>query len=612
MVTGPVAGSGYKDLPREPPDRMSRNDEVADLLEEFADLLDATGVEYKPTAYRRAAENVRDYPAPIEQLAGEGEDAVAEIDRVGDAIAAKIVEYVETGSIEELEELRSELPADMAALTAVEGVGPKTVGTLYEELGITTLDELEAAAEAGEIREIKGFGAKTEENILGNVDFARQAQERERLGDARPVAEAALSFLADVEPVAKVEVCGSIRRWKDTIGDVDVLVGTDAGEAVVEAFADWDEADAVIEAGTNKASVRASGMRVDLRTVVVEEFGAALQYFTGSRDHNIRVRNRAIDRDLKVNEYGVFDVSDVDEDADGDANDTGGGQRVGERVAGETEEGVYDVLDLSWIPPELREDTGEVDAAAEGRLPDLVEEGDVRGDLHTHTEWSDGGFSVAEMVDAAADRGHDYHAVTDHAEGPGVFGDTGLTDEDIREQADEVARVREDADIDVFHGIEANIDADGAVTTSDDVLADLDIVVASPHAALDEDDEGATDRLIRAVEHPEVDILGHPTGRLINSRPGLTVDFERLGEAAAREDVAVEVNANPARLDANGDAVRALVEAGATIAVNTDAHAPREFDHVRYGVHTARRGWAERSDVLNARSAAEVRAFLND
>ncbi|GAB3414410.1 DNA polymerase/3'-5' exonuclease PolX [Haloparvum alkalitolerans] len=596
---------------------MSRNDEVADLLEEFADLLDATGVEYKPTAYRRAAENVRDYPAPIEQLAGEGEDAVAEIDRVGDAIASKIVEYVDTGSIEELEELRSELPADMAALTAVEGVGPKTVGTLYEELGVTTLDELEAAAEAGEIREIKGFGAKTEQNILDNVDFARQAQERERLGDARPVAEAALSFLADVEPVAKVEVCGSIRRWKDTIGDVDVLVGTDAGEAVVEAFADWDEADAVIEAGTNKASVRASGMRVDLRTVVVDEFGAALQYFTGSRDHNIRVRNRAIDRDLKVNEYGVFDVSDVDEDAatgGGDANDAGGGggQRVGERVAGETEAGVYDALGLPWIPPELREDTGEVDAAAEGRLPDPIEEGDVRGDLHTHTEWSDGGFSAAEMVEAAAERGHDFHAVTDHAEGPGVFGDTGLSDAEIRDQADEVARVREDADIDVFHGIEANIDADGAVTTSDDVLADLDIVVASPHAALDEDDEGATDRLIGAVEHPEVDVLGHPTGRLINSRPGLTVDFERLGEAAAREGVAVEVNANPARLDANGDAVRALVEAGATIAVNTDAHSPREFDHVRFGVHTARRGWAERADVLNARSAAEVRAFLED
>lgn len=589
---------------------MSRNDEVADLLEEFADLLDATGVEYKPTAYRRAAENVRDYPAPIEQLAGEGEDAVAEIDRVGDAIASKIVEYFDTGSIEELEELRAELPADMAALTAVEGVGPKTVGTLYEELGITTLDELEAAAEAGEIREIKGFGAKTEENILDNVDFARQAQERERLGDARPVAEAALSFLADVEPVAKVEVCGSIRRWKDTIGDVDVLVGTDAGEAVVDAFADWDAADAVIEAGTNKASVRASGMRVDLRTVVVEEFGAALQYFTGSRDHNIRIRNRAIDRDLKVNEYGVFDVSGVDENADDTGE--GDGQRVGERVAGETEEGVYDALGLAWIPPELRQDAGEVDAAAEGRLPDLVEEGAVRGDLHTHTEWSDGGFSVGEMVAAAGERGYDFHAVTDHAEGPGVFGDTGLADDDIREQADEVDRVREDADIDVFHGIEANIDADGTVTTGDDVLADLDIVVASPHAALDENDEGATDRLISAVEHPEVDVLGHPTGRLINSRPGLTVDFERLGEAAAREGVAVEVNANPARLDANGDAVRALIEAGATIAVNTDAHSPREFDHVRYGIHTARRGWAERGDVLNARSAAEVRAFLDD
>ncbi|MFB6234099.1 MAG: DNA polymerase/3'-5' exonuclease PolX [Halopenitus sp.] len=582
---------------------MSRNDEVADLLEEFADLLDAKGVEYKPTAYRRAAENVRDYPAPIENLAGEGEDAVAEIDRVGDAIASKIVEYFETGEIEELEELRSELPVDIEALTRIEGVGPKTVGTLYDELGVTTLDEMEEAAEAGKIEEIKGFGPKTQENILENIPFAREAQERERVGDARPVADDALSYLADAEPVAEVEVCGSIRRWKDTIGDVDVLAASDEGEAVIDAFTDWPAADAVIEAGTNKASVRADGLRVDLRVVVTDEFGAALQYFTGSRDHNITVRNRAISRDLKVNEYGVFDVSDVE--------DPDGGQRVGERVAGASEAGVYDALDMDWVPPELRENNGEVDAAADGDLPDLIEEERIRGDLHTHTDWSDGGHTIAQMVTAAAERGYDFHAVTDHAEGPGIFGNTGLSEADLAEQADAVADVAADADIDVFHGVEANIDEDGAITTDDDALATLDFVVASPHSALSES-EGATERLVTAIEHPEVDVLGHPTGRIINSRAGLDVDFERIAEAAAAEDVALEVNANPARLDCNGDAVRAAIDAGASIAINTDAHSPREFDHVRFGVHTARRGWAEQADVLNARSPEELREFFGN
>ncbi len=585
--------------------QMSRNDEVAALLFEFADRLEATGVEYKPNAYRRAAENVADHPAPVEALAREGADAVAEIDRVGDAIASKIVEYVETGTIAELEDLREELPVDMAALTRVEGVGPKTVGTLYRELSITTLDELEAAAEAGEIREVKGFGAKTEENILDNVAFAREAGERTRLGDARPVADDALAHLADLDAVAKAEVCGSIRRWKATIGDVDVLVASDETEAVVEAFVDWEGADAVIEAGTIKASVRAAGTRVDLRVVDITEFGAALQYFTGSKEHNVAVRNRAIDRGLKVNEYGVFDVSDVEEsEAD---------QRVGEHVAGETEASVYEALDMAWVSPELREDAGEVEAAAaesEGSLPALVEVGDVRGDLHTHTDWSDGSFSVEEMVAAAVDRGYDFHAVTDHAAGPGVFGNVGLEEAEIAEQVEAVAEVAADAPIEVFHGIEANVDAEGAITTADETLADLDLVVASPHSALDQDAAAATERLVRAVEHPEVDVLGHPTGRIINSREGLAPDFEAIAEAAAVADTAIEVNANPARLDADGGAVRAAVEAGAMIAVNTDAHAPREFEHVRYGVHTARRGWAERADVLNTRSPAELRAFL--
>ncbi|GAB7090004.1 PHP domain-containing protein [Halorubrum luteum] len=595
---------------------MSRNDEVAALLEEFADRLEATGVEYKPTAYRRAAENVRDHPAPVENLAGEGEAAVAEIDRVGDAIASKIVEYFETGAVEELSELRAELPVDIDALTAVEGVGPKTVGTLYRELEITTLDELETAAEANEIREIKGFGKKTEANILDNIPFAREARKRTRLGDARPIADAALSYLTDVDGVVDVEVCGSIRRWKDTIGDVDVLVASDDGEAVVAAFTDWSDADATIEAGTGKASVRTDGVRVDLRVVDETEFGAALQYFTGSKAHNVAVRNRAIDRGLKVNEYGVFEVGDGDagEPGDGDADEPASDapERAGVRVAGETERGVYEALGMAWVPPELRENAGEIEAAADDALPTLVETDDVAGDLHTHTDWSDGSYTIAEMVAAAAERGYTYHAVTDHAAGPGIFGNTGLDEMAIASQADAVAEVAAEADIEVFHGIEANIDADGAITTDDDTLADLDIVVASPHSALDADANAATERLVRAVEHPHVDVLGHPTGRILNSREGLAPDFETVAAAAAAAGTAIEVNANPARLDAHGEAVRAAIDAGASIAINTDAHSPREFDNVRYGVHTARRGWAERADVLNTWGVEKLRAFLDD
>ncbi|MGM0604406.1 MAG: DNA polymerase/3'-5' exonuclease PolX [Halobacteriota archaeon] len=582
---------------------MSRNDEIATRLEEFADLLDAQGVEYKPNAYRRAAENVRDHPQAIEQLAATGTEAVEEIDRVGEAIASKIVEYVETGTIAELDDLRKELPVDMRALTAVEGVGPKTVGALYEALGITTIDELEAAAEAGEIQTVRGFGAKTESNILENIPFARNAQLRERLGDARPVADMVLSYLRECDAIDTADVCGSIRRWKDTIGDVDVLVASEDHAAAIDAFTDWSAVDDVIEAGTNKSSVRAEGFRVDLRVVVPDEYGAALQYFTGSKEHNVHLRNVAIDRSLKLNEYGVFDVSDVPEGEDS--------QRAGVRVGGRTEEEMYDALDLPVIEPELREDTGEIEAAAAGELPDLVALEEIRGDCHTHTDWSDGRYSIAEMVTAAADRGYDFHCITDHASGPGIVEGVGLSADDLRDQIDAIETVRADASIDVLAGVETNVDADGDLSTSDDVLAELDIVVASPHSGLDADGAAATKRLCRAIEHPFVDIIGHPTGRLINSREGLDLDFVRLAEHAAAHDTALEVNANPARLDLNGEAVRAAVEAGAQIAINTDAHGPGSFDNVRYGVYTARRGWAETADVLNCLSPSDLRSELH-
>ena len=579
---------------------MSRNDEIATLLEEFADLLEAQDVEYKPRTYRRAAENIREYSGAVEDLAADGEESVQKIEGVGDAIASKVVEYFETGEIEELEELREDLPVDMDALTRVEGVGPKTVGTLYEALGVRTLEDLAAAAENGEIQDVSGFGAKTEQNILENLEFAREAAERELLGDARPRGEEVLAYLDDQSAVERVDLAGSLRRWKETIGDVDVLVGSDDGEAVVEAFTDWPEADSVIEAGDTKASVRSGGVRVDLRVVVPGEFGAALQYFTGSKDHNVALRNRAIARDLKMNEYGTFDVSDV---ADPDAD-----QRTGVRVAGETEEGMYAALDLPWMPPELRENWGEIEAAAEGELPDLVTTDEIRGDLHVHTDWSDGSNTVREMVEGAAAFGHDYVAISDHATGPGMVGGVGVSDEELREQVDEVRAVADEVagEIDVFTGVEANIGADGSVSVADDVLAELDVVVASPHAGLDGD---GTDRLVAAAQHPHVDVVGHPTGRYLNQRAGMDLNVDRLATVAAEHDTALEVNANPHRLDLGGSAVKTAVEAGATISVNTDAHSPPRYDLVRYGVHTAWRGWAETTDVLNTRDADGIREF---
>ena len=581
---------------------MSRNDEVAALFEEFADLLDAQDVDYKPQTYRRAAENIREFGQPIEAVAAEGQSSLEEIDGVGDAISSKIIEYFETGEIEELEEARADLPVDMAALTRVEGVGPKTVGRLYEALGVETLDDLEAAAQEGKIREVKGFGAKTEENILENIPFAREARERSLLGDARPVADDLLSYLSGLDAVAEAEVAGSIRRWRETVGDIDVLVSSEDAERVVAAFTDWDDATSVIESGESKASVRADGMRVDLRVVVPDEYGAALQYFTGSKEHNVTLRNRAIARELKMNEYGVFDVSEVE--------DPDAGQRVGERVAGVTEEEMYAALDLAWTPPELREDTGEVDVAAEDDLPDLVTTGQVRGDLHTHTDWSDGSATLEAMLAGAEERGYDYHAVTDHATGPGMVGGVGLSDAELGEQASVVARAATEAEIEVFHGVEANIDAEGGLSVGDGLLDRRDIVVASPHAALDQEREEATDRLVRAVEHPAVDVLGHPTGRLLNRRKGLELDYDRIAAAAAEAGTALEVNANPHRLDLSGTGVRAAVDAGAPVVVNTDAHSPGELDYARYGVHTARRGWAESADVLNTWGASDVRAFL--
>lgn len=572
---------------------MSENEAVARRLDEIADILEAMDVEFKPRAYRRAADHVRELDRPIEQVAVDGVDALEEIEGVGEAIAEKILEYLETGTIEELEELREELPVDMAALTRVEGVGPKRVGALYEALGIRDLDELEEAAEAGEIREVPGFGEKSEQNILEHIPFARQAAKRHLLHIARSIGEGILTDIEGLDAVEQCELAGSIRRWVPTIGDVDILVATTAPEELLDRIDGFSDIAETIEAGERKASYRTTeGVRVDFRFIGPEVFGAALQYFTGSKHHNVQVRQRAIDRGLKVNEYGVFTEDE-------------------ERIAGATEESMYAAVDLPWMAPEIREGRGEIEAADAGELPTLVEPADMLGDLHVHSTWSDGSMSILEMARAAETFGHEYIAITDHATGPGVVADIGLEDEELLDQREEIDAAMEATSITVIHGVEANIDTDGGISVTDDVLEALDLVIASPHTSLSQDHDRATNRLITAIEHPHVDIIGHPTGRKLGQRPGLSVDIDRIATKAAEHGVALEVNSHPVRLDLEGEAVRTAIEHGATIAISTDAHVGHELELLRYGVHTARRGWAEHADVLTTWSSDDVLEFLS-
>ena len=560
---------------------MTERDEIASVLEEFADRLEAKGVEYKPRAYRDAAESVRE--ASPDEL-----EEPTEIPDVGEAIAAKVEQFRETGRVEELEELREEMPVDIEALTRVEGVGPKTAGKLYEALGVTDLGELEEAARKGRVRNVSGFGEKTEQNILEGIEFARQSERRTPLGESLPRARELVERVEEVVGVERAVAAGSVRRRKETTGDIDIVVVSTDREATANAVTEWEVE--VIQRGDRKTSFRRDGEEVDLHLVKKEEFGSALQYFTGSKDHNVETRDVAIEEGLKLNEYGVWDGE-------------------GGRVAGGTEEEVYEALGMEYVPPELREDRGEVEAALEGNLPELVTVDDVLGELHSHTERTDGGATLEEMVEGAVERGLDYLAVTEHTEALGVVG--GLSDEELLGLAEDVRALEEKTDIRVFAGAEANILKDGSLDVGDEVLAELEVVVASVHSGMGMDTEEATERLVSAVRHSEVDILGHPSGRLINSREGYDYDLGAVLDAAEDEGVALEVNANPRRLDIRDTQVRRCVERGVPVAVNTDAHTPSDLGYVEYGVATARRGWAEKDDVVNAWTAEELEGWLD-
>jgi DNA polymerase (family 10) len=518
----------------------------------------------------------------------EAGEALSELPDIGDDLAGKIEEIVETGSLEMLEELEQKIDPALAELMRIPGLGPKRVRKLHEALGVTTRDELKTAAQEGKIQEVEGFAEKTEQNILDRIEEA--GEERRWLrATIEPVATSLVEYLDDHDAAEQIDVAGSYRRRKETVGDLDVLVLSDEGPAVMEHFVDYEDVEEVVSQGETRSTVTLkSEIDVDVRVVPPESYGAALMYFTGSKAHNVKLRDWAIEEDLKVNEYGAF-TTDEDE----------------ERVAGETEEEMYDLFDLPLIAPELREDRGELEAAAEGELPDLVTHDDLRGNLHTHTTGSDGRNTIEEMADAARERDLEYLAITDHS--PNVAVVQGLTADALRKQMDAIDELNEELDdLLLLKSIEVDILKDGSLDLPDDVLSELDLCVCSIHTNFDLDEDDQTERVLRAMDNPNFHVWGHPTGRRINERAPLDLDLDRLLEAAAERGIVVELNAQPERLDLSDVYCKRAKELGLKVVIGADAHWTSDLGFLRHGVAQARRGWLEPDDVLNTKPWEDI------
>mgnify|MGYP006281453347 CR=1 FL=1 len=566
------------------------NSEIADIFDHLADLLEIKGANrFRVRAYRAAAQTVRDQSRSMADMLEDGED-LSELPDIGEDLAGKIEEIVETGQLELLEETKEEVPEAIAEITGIPGIGPKRAKALFDELGIRSLDELKQAAEDGKIREVEGFGEKTEASIREELEKGDLSEKRSRLAEAEDFAEPLLAYIRDIDGVKKATIAGSYRRRKETVGDIDILATAKKGSGVSDRFVDYDEVEEVVSHGESRTTViLRSGLQVDLRVVPEVSYGAAMHYFTGSKAHNIACRRRAIDRDLKLNEYGLFKGDD--------------------RIAGETEEEVYEEIGLPWIPPELRENRGEIEAAEKGELPELIEIGDLRGDLHCHTTASDGRHGLAEMAEAARKRGYDYLAITDHSKSQTVAG--GLEDDELSKQIDEIAELNEALDgIRLLAATEVDILEDGSLDFPDDLLKRLDLVVASVHSKFGLSEEKQTERILRAMDNPHVSIIGHPTGRIINERRAYPLNMERIVEAAADTGCALEINATPMRLDLNDVHARMARDAGARISISTDAHSTAGLANIRYGVGQARRAWLEAGDVINTRSWTDLADLL--
>lgn len=564
------------------------NDEVAAALQEYADLLAIAGEDpFRARAYEKAARAVGGYHGDVSTLDLKGLQAIP---NVGKSTAEKIQELLRTGTFRALEDLRAEIPAGVRALLGIPTLGPKKALRLHEELRISSVEELLDALHEHRLRDLKGFGPKTEENLLRGIQLMQQSGGRVQLGVALDLAEELLEQLRGVPQVRRATYAGSLRRMEETVGDIDLLAASEEPVPVMEAFARLPSVDRVLAKGATKTSVLTTkGLQVDLRVVSPRVWGAALQYFTGSKAHNVRVRELAVRKGLKLSEYGLFRA------------------RSGRLIVAETEEEVYGRLGLEWIPPTLRADRGEIEAAQEGRLPRLVEVRDIKGDLHTHTDLTDGLAPLEEMVEAAKRAGFRYYAVTDHAE---LLYMQRMTREKALAQRKRLRALERRAGITLLHGSELNIQPDGSVDWDEEFLAGFDVLVASVHSHLDMPKDDMTRRIIAAMENPYVNIIGHPTARLIGRRPPIEFDLDAVFRAAARTGTALEVNSFPDRLDLRDEHVMWARELGVKLAIDTDSHSPVHLGNLRFGVATAQRGWVERGDVINAWPIARLRRFL--
>lgn len=564
------------------------NDDVERTLLEFADLLSILSEdEYKPRSYEKAARSVGGYHADVSELDLKG---ILQIPNVGKSIGEKIVELLRTGTFADLEALRVQVPPGVRELMSIPGLGPKKAMVLYRELGVASVPDLVAAIDDERVAALKGFGGKTQENILRGLQQLSDSGGRVLVNVALDVAEALLGELSGLKQVRRAAYAGSLRRMRETIGDVDLLVASGQAEPIMDTFVGLPIVSRVIAHGDTKSSILTDrGLQVDLRVVPKDVWGAAMIYFTGSKAHNVRIRERAVRAGLKLNEYGLFDA------------------KTGDLLVAETEQQVYEHLGLPYIEPTLREDRGEVEAALAGELPKVLQLKDLRGDLHTHTDLTDGLAPLEEMLNTASALGYAYYAVTDHAPNLAM---QRMTDDKILAQRERLRALQAEHDMTLLHGTELNIDPDGNVDWPEDFLAGFDLTVASVHSHFNQSREELTRRMIRAMENPYVNVIGHPTARLIGKRPPIDLDLEAVFEAAARTGTALEVNSFPDRLDLKDEHILWARRYGPKFAVNTDSHSPVHLSLMRFGVATAQRGWLTKDDVINTWPLAKLRRFL--
>lgn len=572
------------------------NDRIAAAFDEMADILEFQGANpFRVRAYRNAARTIRDFPESMAAIVEDPSRKLTEIDGVGEDLAQKIATLVNSGELPQLLELQQQVPATVLEIMRIPGIGPKKTAALHKSLSILTLDQLRAACEAGKVRELKGFGIKTEQAILSGIGLASTAGERMLWAEADRIAHALREHLGTCRSIRQFEVAGSYRRGKETVGDLDILVDSSKPDEVMDRLAEFPDVAAVLARGDTKMSVRIHpSLQVDLRVVPTSSFGAALQYFTGSKDHNVVLRGLAKQRGLKINEYGVYRLA-----ADGE-----------EAIAGATEQEVYATLDLPWFPPELREARREFDWAAAGKLPKLLELTDIRGDLHMHTTATDGHATLEEMVAAARERGLEYIAITDHSQRVAMA--RGLNPQRLLAQWAEIDKLNERlaGEFLVLKGIECDILEAGGMDLPDEVLAQADWVLASIHYGQRQSRQQITERVLGAIEHPHVSAISHPTGRLLNKREAYDIDLEAVFVAAKKHHKLVELNANPHRLDLNDIQCAAAKSHGIPIVISTDAHRCDGLDCMRYGVLQARRAGLTKKDVANSLSWKKLRRLI--